>query len=1392
MHVKCASSDAAKKIVGVTVRPADLHKMNSKLAEDYFSMVKPSNGGTPFSGNLAPPGLYTSLSWAESPDLDGLTRTKSHTGAPLFKIPTSTKIQTDDTIYTYHKIHLTTPVPDNLKPETPSDVLKKLTGKCIECTNLSNPTCSHLNDNEKKDSSRVRLLKTPSGHRIVPVKSILAKKGNESANVDAHFSNSVSFDTVNLKFSDDINNYPLSAFSDSDSDDGSSYNFELREGRSRSRRSDPAARLASPRSPSRSMSPSNRLLPALERAGDIHNLFEIKYPTSPIITHDACTLTRKHKLFDDLYAGRLKHTWVGIDWACNELLEDGDSLIIIASIKNPGRSLSRLQGRNTDLSIEVNITENKIRNSPEYAQAATENILKYALSILNPNRIVKITVELAVGPTNDVLQDMFELYQPSLTIIGVKPGKAAPTKAWATKRLTDRIVVKSPIPTIIVSPVNMGLYEEKLFKVLDKRMNLLRKEHSSTVQEVDELLNELDNVGIYTADDQLRDIKKLSNDDEAILNEVESIKKIFSESSGPNLSEPLDTKSVSSESSSIFGDNDTDNEGNEDAQSDLSVSSENPPALFVPNNQTSSFKIKKFELSSQIKIYKETLKLESEPLNEDSFKRYLTVVSDAVGEYGVQLAEHAKEGEKESALVRTLTGAPEEIRKTKSMVSVITDDEERDFNEKLKKYRQQKKLEQQQKSYKGSISKIPKINIADSSDAINLSTSPTLSSSSNGSARSASSFKGNNGVDSTLQSNNASVATIDMESLGNKIWDTAQSFSAAMEHAHSESGISGIFSSEKTTSQPLNKRSKSDNTTLPDIKENVSTSKETMTSKYADKFMERLISMAIPTTTTSSKRELDRVTQRIEMQKSRPQLSMQLMSKNSILLLQRLSIPFETIDSIINFINWEYPSITIATMLFISLCLLKPINMLTTPLFYICFEIIIPAYMLRNPNIDESVEGWENELPRPVNEFSREFLLNLTDLQNHMLLYVHTWNFINSWCWKLFYFKDEILTWTVFVVLLLSGIFLQLFGTSLVLICFPYMKLLTVILAWVIIIALHPSNRERILEHFFSEELRLKTVSTLNYYEAKLIKELDLSSSQLELRQLEVFELQVFVEETRTLNGIPIQGTLLLDNILPPDGWKYVNNTDLTESNDTFGEDDSTTQTKDKYERKRHLIFDSEKNKMMKEKRKYAKRAKKLGKKQRLGNQDILIDRNSELHKSKMNIEKRRQSNDFSNVLLDPLVVDKQLIEQLDTGVKHDGWYIDLCPSKWITDNYLNDVLEVDEDTKWVYDLVIMGNGVNAYSAGLGVSQGKLKRNRGDVRRRRWVRYVVREIVKGVHSDTFSYKDDAAVESTEESDYNGSDSGNCSEECEEEVGEEGLNDEEELKGCDSEEGVKES
>ncbi|GMM47619.1 Jip4 protein [Pichia kluyveri] len=832
--------------------------MSRGISEDYFLMTRTNRDGalSPYSSNMMSPntpggGLHPTLSWGETPEFAGLTKTKSHTGNTVFKSVNLGKVQRDTKVYPYHTIHLTTPPPNYLLPVSPEDLLAKITGRCVECSNRMNSKCTHLpSQSSELDSSSLNKhiplisknsfsgsLSAPStANSINKKKSILSKRGNENAHIESHFSNSVSFDTVNLKFSDDLNNYPLSSFSDSGDEadidnntddnlsnkDSQDNDFDDSRGRSKSKSKILNNRHSS-KSPSRSLSPrANMILPSdLDMVSQKHNsmrhLFSLKYPTSPIITHDACTITKKHKFFDDMYAGRLrslspklknrnimchvsgrKHTWVGIDWVCNQFLEDGDTIIIVAAIKNPGRSLSRYQRRNSsDVAYVSNITENKIRNSPEYAQTVSENIMKYALSIINPDRIVKITVELAIGSTSDVFNDMFDLYQPSLIIIGTKPGKVPPTKSWATKRLTDRIVVTSPVPTIIISPINMGLYENKLFKVLDKRMKFMNRDNPNTVYENDELLSELDNIGVYSLEDQREYIKKTAVNDKVILNELNSVikeMKHVEEESGfssnidddddddesndeersdyePSI-DSFESKSLSSSNESKHLSEDksknlqypklTIEKSNSDrSDDDISVDSSNPPPLVVNNTNTDittsnpSFKLKRLELQTQIEIYKAVAKLESETLHEDSFKQLLTVISDSAHKYGVQLAESAKLGGEESQLVRTLTGAPEQLQRTKSMVSDKV--EEDDFNEKLKRFRQQKKLKQQQdKINKNNIiagnssrKSVPKINIDSPSvnssvgSSLKKSKSPVISISSG-------SISGNTGIHGTL------------------------------------------------------------------------------------------------------------------------------------------------------------------------------------------------------------------------------------------------------------------------------------------------------------------------------------------------------------------------------------------------------------------------------------------------------------------------------------------------------------------------------------------------------------------------------------------------------------------------------------------------------------------
>ncbi|GME81655.1 unnamed protein product [[Candida] boidinii] len=71
----------------------------------------------------------------------------------------------------------------------------------------------------------------------------------------------------------------------------------------------------------------------------------------------------------------------------------------------------------------------------------------------------------------------------------------------------------------------------------------------------------------------------------------------------------------------------------------------------------------------------------------------------------------------------------------------------------------------------------------------------------------------------------------------------------------------------------------------------------------------------------------------------------------------------------------------------------------------------------------------------------------------------------------------------------------------------------------------------------------------------------------------------------------------------------------------------------------------------------------------------------------------------------------------------NDGWALDLTPGEWVTRNCLNDLLEIDEDEKWCYDSIVA---YDVQSGSIGLANNKGKRQRGDFRRRRWIRTCVR------------------------------------------------------------------
>lgn len=332
-----------------------------------------------------------------------------------------------------------------------------------------------------------------------------------------------------------------------------------------------------------------------------------------------------------------------------------------------------------------------------------------------------------------------------------------------------------------------------------------------------------------------------------------------------------------------------------------------------------------------------------------------------------------------------------------------------------------------------------------------------------------------------------------------------------------------------------------------------------------DTLIEKVIAMALPPTTENAK---DTLATRMAYSKTRPSLSVPITSKNFIMMNSRLSIPFILINEIIKIFDWENIPYTLSILLMYTFLVLKPIITITTaPLFYILFGIMVPQYIyIHKPNdcplLDRNLNPAQGAplrnpcLPEPTPQFSQEFILNVTDLQNHMLLYVMLYDFICSNLEKFAYFTNEQISCVVFVTLLA---FALLNVTLIETICglLP-IKLLFLIAGWGFMAVMHPALRHSVLAKMQSSWLEEK----LNDYNTRFqhaIKENLRFVEAREQKVVAIFEIQKYKEKYKEwrsigfsnddyslfsgirINEIDISKhcVKILDEVEPPIDWEW-------------------------------------------------------------------------------------------------------------------------------------------------------------------------------------------------------------------------------------------------------------
>lgn len=283
-----------------------------------------------------------------------------------------------------------------------------------------------------------------------------------------------------------------------------------------------------------------------------------------------------------------------------------------------------------------------------------------------------------------------------------------------------------------------------------------------------------------------------------------------------------------------------------------------------------------------------------------------------------------------------------------------------------------------------------------------------------------------------------------------------------------------------------------------------------------DTLIEKIMKMALPPTTEMG---VDNLETRIAAAKERPNLSVQIMSRNFVLMNSRLSLPFTLVDEVNKIFEWSNPAYTISVVLIYSYVVLKPIPTMTSiPVFYLLFGVMVPQFLyIHKPNSSPYLDTNQKpadgpplrkaEIPKPVPELSQEFILNLTDLQNRLILYVRTYDFLNSILAKFAFFTDEKLSTMAFVLLLFIGVINALFMDYFT--NFMPLKGILLVLGWSFVIIMHPHNRERFFSTLYSEETRLKLLALTNKYES-LVKEQLRYMEAREHRMVAVYEIQRF------------------------------------------------------------------------------------------------------------------------------------------------------------------------------------------------------------------------------------------------------------------------------------------
>ena len=512
------------------------------------------------------------------------------------------------------------------------------------------------------------------------------------------------------------------------------------------------------------------------------------------------------------------------------------------------------------------------------------------------------------------------------------------------------------------------------------------------------------------------------------------------------------------------------------------------------------------------------------------------------------------------------------------------------------------------------------------------------------------------------------VVSSDANTTGNM--SNANAVAAAASSAASGSGSGSGFGSSSSSSSAATGKTNSVGTinepaaksSLASLSASFFSTDATSNPNYlADKLMEKVIAMIIPNEIIDD-HTTKILQERADMAKLRKPLSFPIMQKNSNLLHQRNSDIYIFFNKVLKYVNWIDPYYTVGITLIITHLILKPVLFTVLPFVFLCVNTLIPHYLIVYPPDTTSYEEYIDVnpypsqapldtyiAPKPVALFSKEFFMNLTDTQNFMQLNILLFDF-QVWLFTdYFYFKNEKVSSIIVLVclsLLVINLYLMPHVVRFLLRNFWIAQMAMVVQLWCFIIVMHPNVRNMILKWLYNDETRLDIQNRVNHLEDGVTsilvddKREEKNNLAIEEKQIEIYELQRMNQKTNIWELLGFT-----DDV-------YTKNGEIRKYNHAIKQykQEQREQRKHKGEyRDGHEVDDS------------------FNADEESLNERLLVLNTSESLKE-----------------IQPPLGYK--------FVPSSKWVMDFNVHRWVEDNLIEDMVLIDDNEKWAYDIILKGD----------------------------------------------------------------------------------------------------